>query len=352
VPSEPGIDQLNDDACPASQASASGLHDEEFKRNVQSGSDEWERRMFFAAMITDGLPPVSLASSLVNSGPLKSSPSKATSDDSPSPDRSVDAGEDIDALLGLAEEAEESLSTVPSTHPITGKPLLYMWPHATCKRRTMRSDDDDSRNVDEEAVPCMDSFLAEFFNRGQTVPVQGVPTPGKKRTGRSTGILKRATSIHSEGSGALPGSQTSHSGASQFDWDDGLVGSGSTSPFPHLDAWVLELAESHGGPRARIRQWQAVVMESATSSSQQDFDSAVSEPPPRTCRIFYSMSGNRYCRRVRRQHKSNNINFSVDLGRGTVIQTCMDFDCRGYRSDAIPIPLAVLDACDVEHLGQ
>ncbi|XP_062149691.1 uncharacterized protein LOC133858274 [Alnus glutinosa] len=55
--------------------------------------------------------------------------------------------------------------------------------------------------------------------------------------------------------------------------------------------------------------------------------------------IVYSMSRNRYCERIGRQHKSNHVMYIVDLRRAVYYQKCHDPDCRGYRSPLRPIPI-------------
>ncbi|XP_038708929.1 DNA-directed primase/polymerase protein isoform X2 [Tripterygium wilfordii] len=57
--------------------------------------------------------------------------------------------------------------------------------------------------------------------------------------------------------------------------------------------------------------------------------------------MVYSMSRNRYCERIGRQHKSNHVMYIVDLRRAVYYQKCYDPDCRGYRSPLRPIPMDV-----------
>nr|XP_023887818.1 DNA-directed primase/polymerase protein-like [Quercus suber] len=58
--------------------------------------------------------------------------------------------------------------------------------------------------------------------------------------------------------------------------------------------------------------------------------------------MVYSMSRNRYCERIGRQHKSNHVMYIVDLRRAVYYQKCYDPDCRGYRSPLRPIPIDVI----------
>ncbi|KAI8564889.1 hypothetical protein RHMOL_Rhmol03G0217800 [Rhododendron molle] len=54
--------------------------------------------------------------------------------------------------------------------------------------------------------------------------------------------------------------------------------------------------------------------------------------------MVYSMSRNRYCERIGREHKSNHVIYIVDLRKAVYYQKCHDPDCRGYRSPSRPIP--------------
>lgn len=72
--------------------------------------------------------------------------------------------------------------------------------------------------------------------------------------------------------------------------------------------------------------------------------------------MVYSMSRNRYCERIGRQHKSNHVIYVVDLRRAVFYQKCHDPDCRGYRSPLRPIPMDVIpntavlmDSVQTEH---
>ncbi|KVI07145.1 DNA primase, UL52/UL70 type, Herpesviridae [Cynara cardunculus var. scolymus] len=54
--------------------------------------------------------------------------------------------------------------------------------------------------------------------------------------------------------------------------------------------------------------------------------------------MVYSMSRNRFCERIGRQHKSNHVMYVVDLQKAAYYQKCYDPDCRGYRSPLRPVP--------------
>ncbi|XP_038880469.1 DNA-directed primase/polymerase protein isoform X2 [Benincasa hispida] len=89
------------------------------------------------------------------------------------------------------------------------------------------------------------------------------------------------------------------------------------SPFPAVDKFVESVA-STGCLAGKIRCWYWF--------SEYGL-------------IVYSMSRNRYCERIGREHKSNHVMYVVDLRRAAYYQKCHDPDCRGYRSPLRPIPI-------------
>ncbi|KAK2366883.1 DNA primase [Trifolium repens] len=91
------------------------------------------------------------------------------------------------------------------------------------------------------------------------------------------------------------------------------------SPFPFIDEFILSVA-SVGNIPGKIHSWYLF----------SEFGLMV-----------YSMTKNRYCERIGRQHKSNNVIYVVDLRKATYYQKCHDPDCRGYRSSLRPIPVHV-----------
>ncbi|GAB2265148.1 hypothetical protein Dimus_000213 [Dionaea muscipula] len=102
------------------------------------------------------------------------------------------------------------------------------------------------------------------------------------------------------------------------------------SPFPALDAFIISVA-SLGNVAGKIRCWYWF--------SQYGL-------------MVYSMSRNRYCERIGREHKSNHVMYVVDLQWALYYQKCYDPDCRGYRSPSRPIPLDVIpEAFSSEHTG-
>ncbi|KAM4076278.1 hypothetical protein ACJW30_12G050900 [Castanea mollissima] len=92
------------------------------------------------------------------------------------------------------------------------------------------------------------------------------------------------------------------------------------SPFPALDKFV-EFIASIGNVSGKIQSWFWF--------SEYGL-------------MVYSMSRNRYCERIGRQHKSNHVMYIVDLRRAVYYQKCHDPDCRGYRSPLRPIPIDII----------
>ncbi|GAB2221973.1 hypothetical protein Droror1_Dr00013170 [Drosera rotundifolia] len=102
------------------------------------------------------------------------------------------------------------------------------------------------------------------------------------------------------------------------------------SPFPALDAFI-ESVGSIGSVSGKIRCWYFF--------SQYDL-------------MVYSMSRNRYCERIGREHKSNHVMYIVDLRWALYYQKCYDPDCQGYRSPSRPVPLDLIpEGVSSEHTG-
>jgi len=93
----------------------------------------------------------------------------------------------------------------------------------------------------------------------------------------------------------------------------------ASSPFPHIDEFIVAMGSRFGGDRAKIR---------AASYSE----------GPRT--ITYCMASNRYCARIGRQHRGNNVVYTVQLedSGGYFWQSCFDPQCADWRSAARPLP--------------
>ncbi|OWA55074.1 DNA-directed primase/polymerase protein [Hypsibius exemplaris] len=99
----------------------------------------------------------------------------------------------------------------------------------------------------------------------------------------------------------------------------------SGSPFPELDRFFEEVI-TMGGAQGRIRQWQYF---------------------PDTHTILYAICGDyKYCERIGRHHKSNNVLFVASLPTGMYHQKCMDSECRAVnfrsRDYFLPIKLSAI----------
>ncbi|KAL8544106.1 hypothetical protein ACS0TY_004592 [Phlomoides rotata] len=123
--------------------------------------------------------------------------------------------------------------------------------------------------------------------------------------------------------------QKHNGGPIRFDLDACMSDASRTylmgkSPFPALDTFVEALATTGNVP-GKIRSWYWF--------SEYGL-------------MVYSMSRNRYCERIGREHKSNHVIYVVDLRKGGYYQKCHDPDCRGYRSPLRPVPDEVLPESD------
>ncbi len=53
--------------------------------------------------------------------------------------------------------------------------------------------------------------------------------------------------------------------------------------------------------------------------------------------LCYTVANWRFCHKIGRQHKSNGVFFVADLLLQALYQKCHDPDCRGFRSNGIPL---------------
>ena len=182
-------------------------------------------------------------------------------------------------------------------------------------------------------------------------------TGAKEADGASLSGLKRSRAV------ALPRELSLGMAASA---SVAFLGSASSSgcgrpPFPALVAWVLaELASgkhwltcragsapsvgSDSAPRiASIRSWQAECIDVPLVPYAADGSLSMA-PLPATARIVTQLRldtcGSRWCARIGRHHRSNNVVWHVSLGRQVAWQTCLDPLCRAERfaSRAVPLP--------------
>lgn len=125
---------------------------------------------------------------------------------------------------------------------------------------------------------------------------------------------------------ALGTKHEGHSNAASSDSFQRLPG--EKSPFPLLDEYIYSIIGRHGG---------GIYGVTILSSSET---------------IMYAIKGGyKYCGKIGRHHKSNNVILIADLRKGEVYQKCFDPDCRGYRSPPWPLPPTLRPRADVEDPG-
>ena len=123
------------------------------------------------------------------------------------------------------------------------------------------------------------------------------------------------------------------------------------SPFPALEAYfVTVVLRKWGRGGGVVRSWRHLLAAPRSpprgaggergggGGGGGGSSDAAKPPPPPQGRLVLNCAGNRYCERVEREHKSNNISFVVDLAKRWWHQTCLDPDCRGYCSPMRSLP--------------
>ncbi|GAQ81589.1 hypothetical protein KFL_000850050 [Klebsormidium nitens] len=88
------------------------------------------------------------------------------------------------------------------------------------------------------------------------------------------------------------------------------------SPFPAVDAFIQDMATGDDTP-ARLRNWSLFEERGV---------------------LVFNIDNNRYCERIGRQHKSNNVMYVVDFLLAGYYQKCHDPDCRDFRFSIRPLP--------------
>ena len=152
------------------------------------------------------------------------------------------------------------------------------------------------------------------------------------------------------------------SGAQRVSAFGGAPAATLASPFPALESYFATVVLGDWGSGGGVvRSWRHLLAaprspprsarggrgdgsSSSSSSSGGGGGGAVRSPLPPRGRLVLNCAGNRYCERVEREHKSNNISFVIDLAKRWWHQTCLDPDCRGYRSPmrSLPATLALV----------
>eukprot|EP00957_Ditylum_brightwellii_P029720 2247175-Ditylum_brightwellii.AAC.1 len=107
-----------------------------------------------------------------------------------------------------------------------------------------------------------------------------------------------------------------------------------SSPFPFLDEYVTDVLASRGGKtQGTIRCWSLRRAASNNSGS-----ASVGDPP--ILSITYQINRNRWCEFINREHKSNNIMWTVEMDGMYSCQSCWDPECRmmGRRGTPLQLP--------------
>ena len=98
-------------------------------------------------------------------------------------------------------------------------------------------------------------------------------------------------------------------------------GGGDETKFPLLFEYISAQTSPDGMPLGKIR------------SLVEFLDSKT---------IILNLAHNRYCARIKRQHKSNGVFIVVDCAMGRWWQKCYDPECRSYRGEPMILPLNVM----------
>jgi hypothetical protein len=105
-------------------------------------------------------------------------------------------------------------------------------------------------------------------------------------------------------------------------------GENEPSIYPQLDQYLTEILKTWGHPHCfiygsgKIRNWQWF---------------------PDTQVLSFNITGNRFCERILREHKSNHIYIVVDLLTMKWCQRCHDPECKtlNFRSKLYDLPLEI-----------
>jgi hypothetical protein len=124
-------------------------------------------------------------------------------------------------------------------------------------------------------------------------------------------------------------------------WSQNLRG---PSPYPTLDEYVVNILCRRGcqegsAVSGSIRAW-SLERRGGVGGLTVGTEPTSSRPHV----ITYFLTGNRWCERIQRAHKSNGVYWMIDLRQFTCTQGCFDPDCRSFRGTPIALPDAVRDA--------
>uniref|UniRef100_A0A915D5V9 DNA-directed primase/polymerase protein n=1 Tax=Ditylenchus dipsaci TaxID=166011 RepID=A0A915D5V9_9BILA len=98
------------------------------------------------------------------------------------------------------------------------------------------------------------------------------------------------------------------------------------SPYPELDSHMLKVFKNLN-PAAEIRLWRLIVCKAGSERI-----------------IQYQLNKSRYCYNKKREHKSQNVYWSVYLDDLYYVQQCFDVvDCPRFSSERFPVPEEVAE---------
>lgn len=139
----------------------------------------------------------------------------------------------------------------------------------------------------------------------------------------------------------LHGTNTSIRGKSQF--SSSRQGSLGQSPFPCLDRFVADVLALRGGTAGEVRGWFVEKMQHSETKVPAGHGANRSEMSTLQS-ITYQMLRNRWCENVGREHKSNNVMWTIDLISLEYWQSCHDPDCKavGFRGKRMALPKDVV----------
>lgn len=272
---------------------------------VLVGSSAWEAAVWRGSLITDLLAPLWLEEGRAE-------------------------------LLATAEGGISSLDTVERwlAHRAAAAPgscAPYAAPlHPTQRIRLLYCEGAESRGREGEVAV---TALAASSRNDSVLPTanwDNSPASGVKRSRAAEGA-PRGVSLPPTALSRLPVTIL------------GGPASASPPPFPALVAWVLRTLASRAGvePRAAsLRSWQAECIDVTLIPCA----ASAAAVPPVTRRVVAHLRldtcGSRWCARIGRHHRSNNVAWHISLARQVVWQTCYDPECRAMRfaSAATPLP--------------
>lgn len=318
---------------------------------IQIGNCAWEERMWKASLITDCLPPLTFS---------------------------------------VLQPSEENVSRSrlknpsynPETHPLYGFPLLYCWPRTNKNEETIllsspgvsldilgsitdtralasragrfrgnqslqRTEIVDSKYTSSKSVSAYASRLppARIVEGGTNIPpfyeltewlkfIASGPLPSSSSS-PSNENLSNAASI-SPGSNTIVTSTVRTKGMEYNTKEmtmEGLI----TQRIPaSIRTWSMKVRDLTYKVPHRSTE---VTAESISPSTALSYEYV---KYPIVSSITYQINGSRYCHRVHRHHRSNNVYWIVNLESGTATQACFDYECRSFRSVPLSIPLDIL----------